>query len=75
MDKPFLLRRLCIVRERAEAAHLEVVLHSSPHMRSIRVGEPVRAQTNQVAYWQMMEQKLLRELDWLLDQLEKSTEK
>lgn len=63
MDKPSLMQRLARIRARAEAAHLEVVLHTS----RAQAGEAA-----ELAAWKMAEQKLLREMDWILDQLDQS---
>lgn len=68
MDKPSLMQRLARVRARAEAAHLEVVLHTS----RAQAATTESGEAAELAAWKMAEQKLLREMDWILDQLDQS---
>ena len=72
MDKPSLLQRLSTVRARAEAAHLEVVIQTSLVSQAVKQGQRETDLMALLSYWKMTEQKLLRELEWILDQLNKA---
>ena len=72
MDKPLLLQRLSKIRAGAEAAHLEVVTHTA-RVTEVenrgRLKDEIWAQLNSS---KMAEQKLLREMSWVLDQLDET---
>ena len=70
MDKPLLLQRLSKIRARAEAVHVEVVIHTAlvtEAENNGRLTDEVGAELN---IWRMAEQKLLKELSWVLDKLD-----
>jgi hypothetical protein len=71
MDKRFLLERLSIMRGKAEAAHLEVVVQTSLLTQAKMAGRSDIAAEARLRPLIMHEQKLLRELNWLLDQLDR----
>ena len=70
MDKSSLLQRLALIREQTEAANLEVVLGSRMVARLEREGRDTNDAKLQLSKSKMTEQKLLRELDWVLDKLD-----
>ena len=65
-----LLQRLSLIRERAEAAHLEVVLARRTIAWLEKQGRDTTDARLELNKWRMSEQKLLRELDWVLDKLD-----
>ena len=71
MDKPLLLQWLSTVREQAEVAHLETVTQS----QRVTELEQERRETARAKVGlhqaKMTEQKLLLQLAWILDQLDK----
>ncbi|MGE0237626.1 MAG: hypothetical protein AB7F09_24190 [Parvibaculaceae bacterium] len=71
MDKFLLLQRLSLVHAQAEAAHLETVMSSQLVTQLENDGRDPSAAKLQLRTWEMTEQKLLRELDWILDKLDR----
>jgi len=71
MDKPLLLQRVATIRARAEAAHLEVVISSELIAQLEKAGRDVRDAERHLMVSKMTEQKLLHELDWVLDELDR----
>jgi hypothetical protein len=70
MEKPSLMQRLASVRRKAEAAHLEIVIGSRLVTQLEREGRDGKEARLRLRTWKMTEQKLLRELDWILDKLD-----
>jgi hypothetical protein len=70
MNKASLLRQLAQVRKRAEAAHLETVMQSQVITRLDNEGRNTHAAKAQLNKWKMAEQKLLLEMNWVMDQLD-----
>jgi hypothetical protein len=71
MDKALLLQRVASIRARAEAAHLEIVISSELIAQLEKEGRDVTDAERELNIWKMTEQKLLRELDWVLDELDR----
>jgi hypothetical protein len=71
MDKPLLLQRAASIRARAEAAHLEIVISRGLIAQLEKDGRDATDAELQLVTWKMTEQKLLRELDWVLDRLDR----
>ena len=72
MDKATLLTKLAQVRRRAEAAHLETVVHSALVTRLEKEGRDTSAAKIQLNNWKMKEQRLLLEMNWVLDDLDEA---
>ncbi len=70
MNKQSLLAQLTGARRRAEAAHLELVVHSAAVAELEAEGKDATGVRLQRARWKMRELKHLREMDWILDQLD-----
>ena len=70
MDKPVLLRQIAKIREKAEAARVESVISAELVCRLEKENQDTTAAMKQLGNWKMTEQKLLRELEWVLDQLD-----
>ncbi|MGE0007506.1 MAG: hypothetical protein AB7S92_18205 [Parvibaculaceae bacterium] len=66
-----LLRRLSRIRTQAEAAHLEIVVSSGLVAQLEQEGRDLADARLKLLGWKMREQKLLRELDWILDELDR----
>ena len=72
MDKPSLMQQLLSVRRNAEAAHLEIVTGSRLVTQLESDGRDGKVARLRLHTWKMTEQKLLRELDWILDRLDQA---
>ncbi len=70
MDKSLLLHRLSSVQARADAANFEVVVRTSLVAQAKKQGRLTEKMAVKLNTWKMTEQKLLRELDWTLDQID-----
>jgi len=70
MDKSSLLEQLAKVRARAEAAHLEIVIHAKIVAELKKEGRDASAAKVQLNIWKMTEQKLIIQMNLILDQLD-----
>jgi len=72
MYKLFLLEQLAKVRARAEAAHLETVIHAKIVAELEKEGRDAGAPKVQLKIWKMAEQKLIIQMNLILDQLDEA---
>jgi hypothetical protein len=70
MSKQSLLDQLSWAHQRAETAHLELVVQSKVVAELEKRGRDTTGAKVQLARWRMREQKYLRQMDWILDQLD-----
>jgi hypothetical protein len=70
MEKSLLLRRLAEIREEAESVHLDIVVGIQLVADLEAAGNSAENAKVELQALKMQEQKHLRELDWILDQLE-----
>ena len=70
MDKSSLLEQLAKVRARAGAAHLEIVIHAKIVAELKKEGRDASAAKVQLNIWKMTEQKLIIQMNLILDQLD-----
>jgi hypothetical protein len=72
MDKALLLSQLATAREKAEAANLEIVTHWQHLAQLGSKGHESTGAKVKLNSLRMAEQKCIRELTWILDQLDSS---
>jgi hypothetical protein len=71
MNKQLLLERLARARERAEEAYCETVVQSQLAALQLSQGFDVMDANAKLAVLKTAEQKHLKEIDWILDQLDR----
>jgi hypothetical protein len=72
MNKALLLSQLAMASEKAEAANLEIVTHRQHLAKLESMHHDTAAAKVRLSSLQMAEQKCIRELAWILDQLDSS---
>ncbi|MBK1866422.1 hypothetical protein [Taklimakanibacter albus] len=68
--KDHLMRRLSEVRSRAEQAHLSIVVHGHEADKLRAAGLDASESYRRMKAAENAEQKLLKEMTWILDQLD-----